>query len=83
MPYTMLKPSPVPCPIPLVVKNGSQAWRKVASSMPTPVSATSRQTKWPARASGWPRLEGGNLVQFQGKGANADLRRLRASRRAR
>ena len=36
----MDRPSPVPLPIPLVVKKGSIAFASVASLMPTPVSAT-------------------------------------------
>jgi hypothetical protein len=40
----MERPSPVPSPTPLVVKNGSVARFSVASSMPVPVSLTERQT---------------------------------------
>ena len=40
IPYTMARPRPVPRS-PLVVKNGSRQRRRVFSSMPTPVSATS------------------------------------------
>ena len=40
MPYTVESPSPVPWPIPLVVKNGSKTWASVALSMPWPVSLT-------------------------------------------
>ena len=34
----MERPRPVPLPTPLVVKNGSMAFAKVASLMPSPVS---------------------------------------------
>ncbi len=40
----MERPSPVPLPVPLVVKNGSAARFNVCSSMPTPVSETAMQT---------------------------------------
>ncbi len=43
-PWTIDRPSPVPLPCPLVVKNGSVARFKVASSMPVPESATATQT---------------------------------------
>jgi hypothetical protein len=36
----MERPSPVPWPLGLVVKNGSVARRRVAASMPIPLSAT-------------------------------------------
>ena len=39
-PCTIERPSPVPLPTPLVVKNGSMAFARVASLMPMPVSAT-------------------------------------------
>ena len=41
MPYTVDSPSPVPRPRGLVVKKGSNARDRVASSIPIPVSATS------------------------------------------
>ena len=40
MPYTVARPSPVPLPGSLVVKNGSKMRARVASSMPVPVSVT-------------------------------------------
>ena len=43
-PCTMERPSPVPLPMPLVVKNGSAARASVASSMPSPLSMTARRT---------------------------------------
>src|ERR1051325_202079 len=43
-PYTVASPRPVPFPTALVVKNGSNARWRVASSMPAPVSSTARQT---------------------------------------
>ena len=43
-PCTIDRPSPVPLPAPLVVKNGSAARFNVAASMPAPVSDTVRQT---------------------------------------
>jgi hypothetical protein len=44
MPYTVARPSPVPFPFSLVVKNGSKRRRFVSSSMPTPVSLIERST---------------------------------------
>ena len=44
MPYTMARPRPEPRS-PLVVKNGSRQRRRVASSMPAPVSLTSMNTR--------------------------------------
>ncbi|MOA54474.1 hypothetical protein D3C78_1780930 [compost metagenome] len=43
-PCTIDSPSPVPLPTPLVVKNGSIAEASVTSSIPSPVSVTSRHT---------------------------------------
>ena len=43
-PYTWLSPSPDPLPNSLVVKNGSNAWARVASSMPVPLSDTAITT---------------------------------------
>ena len=40
IPYTAARPSPVPSPAALVVKNGSKARAWVAASMPTPLSRT-------------------------------------------
>ena len=40
MPKTVESPRPVPRPLPLVVKNGSNSRACVASSMPMPVSLT-------------------------------------------
>jgi hypothetical protein len=40
MPYVVARPSPVPRPWPLVVKNGSKMWSRVCASMPRPVSVT-------------------------------------------
>ena len=44
MPWVMLRPSPVPSPTPLVVKNGSKIWGRTSSGMPQPLSATSTMT---------------------------------------
>ena len=38
IPYTVERPRPVPCPSPLVVKNGSKTRFTVSASMPFPVS---------------------------------------------
>ena len=46
IPYTVARPSPVPLPGSLVVKNGSKILALVASSMPTPVSLTASITNW-------------------------------------
>ena len=43
-PLAIGRPSPVPTPISLVVKNGSLARARVAASMPMPVSATVSRT---------------------------------------
>src|SRR6266545_475198 len=43
-PYTVARPSPVPFPTGFVVKNGSKARCRVASSIPSPVSSTARHT---------------------------------------
>ncbi len=40
MPSTVARPSPVPLPASLVVKNGSKIRARVCSSMPHPVSLT-------------------------------------------
>ena len=47
MPYTIDSPSPVPLPVGLVVKNGSNAISSVAASIPCPVSPTSSSTYSP------------------------------------
>src|SRR3546814_6853594 len=44
-PYTTLFRSPVPCPIGLVVKNGSNTCCSVASSMPQPSSRIATSTR--------------------------------------
>jgi hypothetical protein len=44
MPYTWLRPNPVPLPIPFVVKNGSNAFFCTSSVMPRPVSHTDTTT---------------------------------------
>ena len=43
-PYTMLSPSPEPCPTSLVVKNGSKARASTSGAMPVPLSTTSMTT---------------------------------------
>src|SRR5215831_10195204 len=43
MPYTVLSPSPVPLPGSFVVKNGSKRCACVATSIPVPLSVTSRR----------------------------------------
>jgi hypothetical protein len=40
MPYTVERPSPVPCPTGFVVKKGSKTCWRVFRSMPSPVSVT-------------------------------------------
>ena len=50
MPNTVDRPRPVPLPVPLVVKNGSKIWARVASSMPVPVSVTASMTYGPGFA---------------------------------
>ena len=40
VPYTDAKPSPVPLPIGLVVKNGSKMCSRASGLMPSPVSVT-------------------------------------------
>src|SRR5229473_1400769 len=47
MPGTTERPRPAPCPTSLVVKNGSKMRRRVASSMPQPLSAMARRTHAP------------------------------------
>ncbi len=47
-PRAIARPSPVPLPVGLVVKNGSAARARVAASMPVPVSDTVRRTYSPA-----------------------------------
>src|SRR5581483_72221 len=42
-PYTVERPSPVPFPCSLVVKNGSKICVCVSASIPVPVSETARQ----------------------------------------
>ena len=54
-PYTIDRPSPVPRPSGLVVKNGSKACRITSGVMPVPVSVTSMRTYWPGVTSGWMR----------------------------
>ena len=44
IPYTVASPRPVPSPTALVVKNGSNTWLRVVSSMPMPSSVTVRVT---------------------------------------
>ena len=44
MPYTVERPSPVPFPCSLVVKNGSKMCAAVSALMPVPVSLTARVT---------------------------------------
>ena len=53
-PYTWLSPRPDPLPNSLVVKNGSNTWARVASSMPAPLSATAIMTS----GTPWPRASG-------------------------
>jgi len=50
MPRTVERPSPVPLPSPLVVKNGSQMRASTSGGMPVPVSRTSTVRKAPGRA---------------------------------
>ena len=44
-------PKPVPLPISLVVKNGSNTWSMVSAAMPLPVSAMPSITYCPAGTS--------------------------------
>ena len=48
MPNTVERPSPVPLPISLVVKNGSKIFWRTSGGMPSPVSVTSIITWSPA-----------------------------------
>ncbi len=43
-PYTIERPSPVPAPVGLVVKNGSKAREITSGAMPMPVSLTRSRT---------------------------------------
>src|SRR5450759_2193950 len=47
MPWTVARPSPVPLPTSFVVKNGSKARARMASSIPAPLSATVSSTAGP------------------------------------
>ena len=51
IPYTVARPSPVPLPTPLVVKNGSNTRARTSSLIPCPVSDTVSCTVCPARNS--------------------------------
>ena len=53
MPYTVARPSPVPFPVLLVVKNGSKILGRTSGAIPQPLSLTARQTNTPGRASGF------------------------------
>src|SRR5580704_87661 len=55
IPYTVERPSPVPFPSSLVVKNGSKILDFVCSSIPCPVSATTISTYFPAITGGCAR----------------------------
>jgi hypothetical protein len=44
IPYTVARPSPVPLPGPLVVKNGSKIRAITSGVMPRPVSLTASRT---------------------------------------
>ena len=55
MPYTVDRPSPVPLPFSLVVKNGSKMRARVCSSMPQPVSVTASCTYDPGFTATWQR----------------------------
>ncbi len=50
-PYTWLKPSPVPTPAGLVVKNGSNARFITSALMPLPESLTATMTNCPGAIS--------------------------------
>ena len=56
-PKAWLRPSPVPLPTSLVVKNGSKIASIWSAAMPVPVSAMEMATKSPLRA-GWARSAG-------------------------
>jgi hypothetical protein len=49
----MESPSPVPCPMGLVVKKGSKTREMSSEDMPTPVSVTHTATYWPGATSRW------------------------------
>src|SRR6267142_1507889 len=57
MPWATLRPSPVPCG-PLVVKNGSKAWRRTSSLMPRPVSVIAQYRGLAGHARDLAQLEG-------------------------
>ena len=54
MPYTVARPSPVPSPLALVVKNGSKARSTTSADMPWPESQTRRRTYSPGATSASP-----------------------------
>ncbi len=56
-PNTWLRPRPVPLPISLVVKNGSNTRASRSGAMPEPVSVSETAAKGPAAAA-WPRIGG-------------------------
>ena len=63
-PYTIDRPRPVPCPIGLVVKNGSNARATTSGAMPAPLSRTLTCTYSPGRRSPWRRACAGLRVAF-------------------
>src|SRR3954466_11697647 len=50
MPYTVARPSPVPLPVPFVVKNGSNTCGGTSGGMPQPVCVTDNMTYAPGAA---------------------------------
>ena len=56
-PNAWLRPSPVPLPTSLVVKNGSKIASIWSEAMPVPVSVSAMATKLPLRAD-WARSAG-------------------------
>src|SRR6185312_7206115 len=65
IPYTVDRPSPLPLPTGLVVKNGSNARARVVSSMPAPLSRTTSDTYWPGLMYGRPPAMPSSTSMFE------------------
>ncbi len=64
MPCTTDRPSPLPVPTGLVVKNGSKTLRRVAASMPCRVSLTTMRAWSPGRRLGSTPAERSSIERF-------------------